>query len=180
MVVKLDVQKVRNGQYWTNRYLLDLADPLDVSVAMVNAFVNAEKPIHGLSVSFVSVRVSDMAEGTDNFIIYPQTGTGGTSDGGAALPGWMTLRADMAVVPGRPLRKYYRTYVGEAQIIGSVWLPQYVSDSLALLTTLLGAVPTWCDPQGNHAQSVVVKTDVQMRQLRRGSKKRETPVIPIA
>lgn len=180
MVVKVDVQKLRGGLYWTNRYLLDLADPLDVSEAMITAIVGVEKVIHGVSVQFVSVRVSDMAEGTDNFIVYPQTGTGATGDGGAPLAGFMTLRADLAVVPGRPLRKYYRVYVGEGQIVGSVWDETYRSSCETQLGDLLEAIPTWCDPAGNHAQNVVVKTAVQMRQLRRGSKRKVTPVIPVS
>lgn len=180
MVVKLDIQKYRQGLYWTNRWLLDLASPGDVSQAMVLAVASVEQNFHATSVTIVSARVSDMVEGTDNFYIYPLNLVGGISDGGDPLPGYVTFRADMGVGPGRPLRKYWRTYVGESQIVGGVWAPAYVANAQTLLEGLMISVPTICDPQGNQWTSVAVKSNLQMRQLRRGTRKPLTPVIPVS
>lgn len=179
MVVKVDVQKQRFGMYWTNRYLLNVASPADVSEAMAWAFGEYESQFHGTSVQFVSIRVSDMVENTDNFYIYPVSYAGVISDGGAALPGYVTTRVDLGVGAGRPLRKYYRTYVGEDKIVGSVWESAYRTLVQTNIAALLALVPTWCDPQGNEATSIAVKLPIQMRQLRRGTKKPLTPVIPL-
>lgn len=180
MVVKVDVQKTRGGVYWTNRYLLDLASPADVSEAMAFAFVQCEAAFHATDVLFVSSRVSDLVEGTDNFYIYPWSATGGTSNGGTPLPIFVTCRCDIGVGPGRPLRKYWRTFVGEDRIVGSVWETVYRETVQTAIDGLLAAVPTICDPQGNVAISAAVKPALQMRQPRRGTKKPLTPVIPVS
>lgn len=86
----------------------------------------------------------------------------------------------MGIATGRPCRKYYRTYVGEDRSTGQNWEATYVTDSQAALTTQLSFLDVLCDPQGNPVISYLVKVPIQMRQLRRGSKRRITPVIPIA
>lgn len=179
MVVKLDIQKFRQGLYWTNRYLLDLADPSDVSLEMIEAIANTEGNWHATTVTIVSARVSDMVEGTDNFIVYPLNITGAQLDGGDPIPGFVTLRADFGVGVGRPLRKYWRTYAAEALTSGGNWSNTFVAANQALLVTMLAEVPSICDPQGNRAVSVAVKTNLQMRQLRRGTRKKTQPVIPL-
>lgn len=180
MVVKLDTQKIINGQYWTNRYLLDLDGPESVSDAMILSVVASEKVIHSSAVGFVSARVSDDVIGTDNFRIFPLSGVGTQPVTGGTLPGWMTTRVDFGISFGRPCRKYYRSYVGEVAIDGHVWIAEYVASIQTTLTDLLALIPTFCDPQGNHWQSVITKTEAQMRQLRRGSRKKENPVIPVS
>jgi hypothetical protein len=180
MVVKVDVQKTRGGLYWTNRWLLALASPADVSNAMVTAICNEEAQLHATTVTIISVRVSDMVEGTDNFFIYPKNIPGTVTDVADPMPGFVTLRCDFGVGPGRPLRKYWRTYVGEGQTTGGVWAPSYVSVATDRMEELLTLVPSICDPQGNVATSVAVKSALQMRQLRRGTRKPLTPVIPVS
>lgn len=180
MVVKVDVQKSRGGVFWTNRYLLDLASPADVSYEMAGAIAGHESQFHATTVNFISTRVSDMVPDTDNFYIYPWDFTGALSDGGSPMPGFITMRTDMGVGPGRPLRKYYRTYVGEDRVAGPVWEGAYVTLVKTTLEDLLVEVPTICDPQGNQATYVVAKPPLQMRQLRRGTRKPLTPVIPVS
>jgi len=179
MVVKVDIQKTRGGLYWTNRYLLDVADPADVSDAMLQAIADAEGNWHATTVNFVSARVSDMVPNTDNFRIYPLAQAGAQNDGGNAIPGFVTLRCDMGVGPGRPLRKYYRTYAAQALITNGVYSSTFLSGDTTVMEDLLEAIPSICDPQGNRATSVAFKQQVQMRQLRRGSRKQATPVIPV-
>jgi hypothetical protein len=178
-IFNVDVQKTRGGIYWTNRYQLVRDEP-GLTPAEVAAFRFAEGPIHATTVQFVSLRISDAVPDTDNFTVYPLTGTGGTADGGTPLPGFCTLRVDIPVGFGRPCRKYYRTYVGENQSNGTTWIPEYVSDSQALMNTLQSTVAGLCDPQGNLWGTPVVKNTVQMRQLRRGTRRPLTPVIPVA
>jgi hypothetical protein len=180
VVVKVDIQKVRGGMYWTNRWLLNLAGPQLVSQAMVLAIANEESQLHATTVTIISGRVSDMVVGTDNFYIYPMNIPGTIADGGDPLPGWVTLRADFGVGAGRPLRKYWRVYLGENQVVGGVWSPGILLAVKDRMEELLTLVPTICDPQGNEATSVAAKSQLQMRQLRRGTKKRLLPVIPIA
>jgi hypothetical protein len=175
----VDVQKSRGGIYWTNRYQLERNEP-GLTPAEVAAFRSAEGPIHATTVQFVSLRISDAVPGTDNFAVYPLTGTGGTPDGGTPLPGFCCLRVDIPVGFGRPCRKYYRVYVGEAQSNGQTWIPEYVADTQALMNTLQSTVAGLVDPQGNPWGVPVVKTVIQMRQLRRGSKRQTTPVIPVS
>lgn len=180
MVVKIDVQKTRSGLFWTNRYLVDVATIGEVTGDMITAITAFEGPIHSTAVSFVSARVSDLEPNTDNFFVVPLSGTGGTSDGGNPIPGFNTLRIDFGVGVGRPLRKYLRVFVGEAQTVGQSWLTDYVTDSQALALSLIDDLPELCDPQGNRAFTVAVKNLIQMRQIRRGSRRRTEPVIPVA
>jgi hypothetical protein len=180
VVVKLDIQKFRQGMYWTNRYLLDLADPSSVSSTIVVAIASAEQNFHATSVTIISARASDMVEGTDNFFVFPLNLVGGINDGGEPLPGFITMRADFGVGQGRPLRKYWRTYVGEGQTTGGVWSPAYVSAVQTQVDYLVSSMSIICDPQGNNILNGVAKNQLQMRQLRRGTRKPTQPVIPVS
>lgn len=180
MVVKLDVQKTTANIFWTNRYLLDFATIGEVTLAMITDIVNGEKAVHSPSVQFVSARVSDMIEGTDNFIVYPWTGTGAAAGTGGNVPGYCTLRLDAGVGVGRPCRKYYRVYVATSATDGPNWQASYRNSCATALATMMSQVPALCDPQGNHWVNTAVKLQIQMRQIRRGSRRRETPVIPIS
>lgn len=182
MVVKLDVQKsLGAGQmYWTNRYLLDYADPSAVPSGEFNAIVAGERAMHSNLVQFVSLRISDIVEGTDNYIVWPLTGTGGVIPTGNPLPGWVTYRVDFGFGAGRPGRKYYRVYVGEGQQNGNVWETSYRGDVQALMNTMIAAAPSICSPDGVNVITAVAKNELQMRQLRRGTKRPLTPVIPVA
>lgn len=179
MVVKVDIQKVRSAMYWTNRYLLDVDDPGDVSLAMVTEIAEREQNFHASTVTIISARVSDMVEGTDNFYIYPLNLVGSQSDGGEPVAGFITLRVDFGVGPGRPCRKYYRTYVGEDKTTGGSWAATHVAAVQTVMTNMIALIPTLCDPQGNHWVNAAVKSNLQMRQLRRGTRKKLEPVIPL-
>lgn len=178
-VYNVDIQKVRFGVYWTNRYQI-LRDEPGLTLAEVNAFHAAEYPFHGNSVQYVSLRISDQTPNTDNFAVWPLQGAGLIPDGGAAIPGFCTLRADIPVGFGRPCRKYYRVYVGEDKIIGGNWEPSFIVTAQAAIRSLAATVTGLCDPQGNPWGDAVVKNAIQMRQLRRGTKRPLTPVIPVA
>lgn len=180
MVVKVDIQKTRQGLYWTNRWLLDAASPADVTVTMVENIAVREMNFHANTCIAVSARVSDMVPDTDNFYIYPLNFIGEQTDSTEPLPGYVTMRADFGVGPGRPLRKYWRVYIGEGHTTGGVWTSTYVDAVNTQMDLLLAAVPTICDPQGNVAITVAAKSQLQMRQLRRGTRKRTEPVIPLA
>jgi hypothetical protein len=176
----LDVQKSLRGEYWTNRYILNAASILGSTTDAV-AIVEAERAITINDVQFVSYRVSDGVPGTDEYIVVP-IGTFGLREvSTAALPLFDVLRVDFGVGLGRPSRKYLRGVLAEQDQAnyGELDLAAvaYFTTNYA---TVVAGVPGYVDVDGQDITSGRVFGQVGMRQLRRGSKRRLQPVIPVS
>lgn len=173
---QIDIQKSFGTEFWTNVYHGEVADQ-DEAVAFANALVDLEKHIHCVGVIFVNYRVRPYpgpAEGTT----YALTGEGLVT-AGAWVPLFNVLRVDFPAPTGRPSRKYYRLPLVEGDI-----------ENDALSTAKVGALQTVfdnfflgspsapaCDVDGQHLNRGVVFRQIGMRQLRRGSRRRTTPII---
>lgn len=173
---KIDIEKSMEGEFWTNRYLVNESD-LSGAALHVATLVQAEQVFHGTAVLFTKARVSDMQPDSDTYTTLPLNLSGGQADEGVFIPLFNVVRVDLGVLVGRPSRKFYRGVLRESHIsFNTVYAPLAVLIQTTLMS-MIQSVPV-CDPDLQLIQSVAVSPNVGMRQLRRGSRRRATPVIP--
>lgn len=173
---QVDIQKRIGTEYWTNRYFLGVGS-VGEAAGFVDEIVAFEKSIHSTEVIFDRARVSDGIPGTDSYVIIPLNGNGGVSGSGAHVPLFNTVRIDFGVGAGRPSRKYYRCGLGEGLMTGENWDNLLITDYQAAATAFVNGDVPYCDVDGQIIINATVMNQVQMRQLRRGSRKRNQPVI---
>jgi hypothetical protein len=180
MLVSLDIQKYLRGEYWTNRYILDIASTSAGSVP-AGQIVTAERSITIVDVQFVSYRISSIATGDDDYVVVPLETPGQRAISTQALPLFDVLRVDFGVGQGRPSRKYLRgvlseqdqTNYGELEASAQTFFSTNYGQPVA-------AVPEYVDVDGQPILTSSVFKSVGMRQLRRGTKRRLQPIIPLA
>src|SRR5215207_2253474 len=102
---RLTIEKMYQGEYWTNVYWLstDLSD----SAAAAVDILAAERAITLSPVLFTKMRIDDGVEDTDVFVTTSPNQFGLRSPGGNEMvPLFNVLRVDFAAGVGRPSRKY--------------------------------------------------------------------------
>jgi hypothetical protein len=172
---KVDIQKRLSDEFWTNRYFIR-RDTLSEAVTSANFIVEAERIFHATTVLFDRVRVSDMVPGTDEYVTSVLNSAGFQNDDGELLPLFNVLRMDLSATSGRPSRKYYRGVLRETHITFndvSNGIRNTAEDAIADLL----AIPL-VDIDDQDLVGATSFSKVGMRQLRRGSKRRTTPIIP--
>lgn len=162
------------GEYWTNVYHVSAAD-IDTAEDAMTPIVNAHKPMLSTGAFITKARVSDMVEGTDIYDTVAYNAAGTRTLPGDTLPLWMTVRVDFNTAGGgRPSRKYLRGALDEnnttalALSAGLVTAAQTYAAAIVAITGLV-------DVDGQSFVNGEVWPAPQMRQLRRGSKKKVTP-----
>lgn len=175
---QIDIQKRMGNEYWTNVYHVARSDQAGARAAGEFIISNLEIPLHREMVEFVSMRVAPFpgpSEGT----IYPIGEIGGQPNI-SYLPMFVVMRVDFPAPTGRPSRKFYRQPVAEADQENGAF-------TTAAFTAYQGVIQGFFDdPQssglidvdGQLLASGQLQVSLGMRQLRRGSKRRVTPVIP--
>jgi hypothetical protein len=171
-----DVQKVYQGEYWTNRYILEAAD-LAAATLAAHEIVDNERNIHSTLITFDKLRVSSVAEGDQEYAIESLTGNGEYNAGVLLVPLFNVVRVDFNCATGRPSRKYLRGCIGNENQVGPNLLPAYWTIVGTSYVTLMLNVPGFVDVDGQPFTSGVTMQRIGMRQLRRGRRKREAPVI---
>lgn len=171
----IDVEKRLGSEYWTNRYITDM-DSMAEGVTLGNDIVGAELLIHSELVTITKYRVS---EGAGEAYTIVTVGEPGLNEQTNLLPLFNTLRFDLPAATGRPSRKFYRGVLGESDINGDAVQSTYVTFAAALSALLKPDIESQgiVDPQGQFLTGVVQWPFVQMRQLRRGTRKRGTPIF---
>lgn len=177
-VYTIDIQKRIGSEFWTNRYIGTYAAMVN-AVAAAQSIVASERTIHSTLVSFVNFRVSN-AGISEEYTIVPVNLAGQRGETNL-LPLFNTLRYDLAAEVGRPSRKFYRGVLGEVDISGDAITVNsaFTDHGLFLLASSVEPeTPVGLhDPQGDMFVDVTVHPFVQMRQLRRGKRKRQNPVF---
>jgi hypothetical protein len=174
----MDSQKVLNGEFWTNRYMIEATDLATATTAA--AFIrDKERNVHSTIVTFDKYRVSDTVVGTDVYQVVNDNVQGTrAAPNGEWMPLFCVLRVDFNTVGGgRPSRKYLRLplyeddcYQGNtAQAIRTLVLTSYAGPLIGLAN--------FVDVDGQAFSSASASLAVGMRQLRRGSKRRALPII---
>lgn len=177
-VSQIDIEKVYLGEFFSNRYLCSLAVSGTIGDAVVAAVVAAEKQAMYDQVFFLRARHSTLTPGDDVYRNYVLTGSGVRPtpvDG--LLPQFNVIRVDFQPTAGRPSRKYLRGTLAEKDIVGSTIDPILIGTNINAYIAAIVAEDDIVDPQGDDLVSGTAIPTVAMRQLRRGSKRRTTPVL---
>lgn len=179
MPARITIQFYNNlaGRYWTNRYFT--SDDWTAAGDTMDALVAAHRAILYDNNVITNIRVDDNVEETDNYDTVAVNLPGLRSGGGfALLPLFNVARVDFDVTGGgRPSRKYLRGCLaeGDASFTG---LEAAMVTQLNTFGDALIAIGTLVDPQGQAFLDAVPWPFVQMRQLKRGSKKKIIPSSP--
>lgn len=162
--------------YWTNSYHVNAADQAAATTAGL-AIVEIERDVHYNSVVFTKMRARPAVVGALGNITSLNVTGDRASAGQDMLPLFNTVRIDFNTAVGRPSRKYIRGPVAEAdQTAGNLTSTMQTLFSTSYRAPLL-ALGSYVDVDGEAFVSGQVYAPVQMRQLRRGSKRKTTPVI---
>jgi hypothetical protein len=174
-VWQIVIEKNLGTEYWVNDYHVQANDFAD-AVAAGGDIVAIERNVHTTLVSFTKYRVrpaGSTAQGT--VIAVGLNGlAGATTD---YLPLYCTARIDMAPASGRVGRKYLKLPISEAAQAGGQFNAGFIDFMGINYITPLLALGVTCKPGGEVFSSMGVVPAVQMRQLRRGSRRRLQPII---
>lgn len=173
-IYKIDIQKSIGTEYWTNVYYTNQPD-LATAVTTATDIVTLEESIHMNFVTFDKALVTDLS--TDFFTTVPINAFGGRTPDSDRLPLWNVVRVDFAVNGRRPGRKYLRIPVLESHQTDGVLTPGEIQWIIDHYCTPLHNAGQICNEHGDAFVDIVVNPNVAMRQLRRGSKRKVTPVI---
>lgn len=174
---KVEVFKSYLGEKWENVYLVDAPTSAQASVYGVE-LANMERRFHLTFIQFDYVRASTLAEGDDDYVIVPLGSFGQREATANPLPLFVTLRVDVGVSGGgRPSRKYYRGVLEENLINYNAVDGTLRSSIAAVIQEVITGSETWpavplVDPDNQHWALPVVNPAPQMRQLRRGRRRK--------
>lgn len=174
----IDIQKKLTGLYWTNTYIVE-AGTIENAREQAWDIVRAEQAIHSARITFDKFRVSTLAKGDDTYVTVPLDQNGQYAADQVPMPPFCTLNVIFATGANRPARKYYRTLARTGDVVEDFkWRPNYIQLVTRVLGDLLGNQQiALYDRGGDPVQDFVVQDAIGMHQLRRGSKRRERPVI---
>lgn len=180
---QIDIEKKLGDEYWTNVYYVE-RDDLAAANTDAGFIAGAEANMHLVSVQFTKARIRSAIQGDEIYVTRPLNFLGTRSlENNPLLPLFNVIRVDFAAVSGRPSRKFYRACLLAGHLTGVGNLTN------AIILTAQGAVDGLFgaggmpgvplrDVDGQALTSASVFQAVGMRQLRRGSKRRTTPVLP--
>lgn len=175
---KLDIEKLLQGEYWSNRYIIEEAS-LATALLAAEPIVDAERSIHQTVVNFTKYRVSDMVLGTDIYQTVTINLPGLSTQSDQWLPLFNVVRVDFNTVGGgRPSRKYLRLPISEVWTQNGNLVNTFVSEIQINYADALIDLPQYVDVDGQAFSNASVSPYVGMRQLRRGSKRKLAPIIP--
>lgn len=176
---KIDIEKEFSNEFWTNVYYATSVD-LGAAHLVAQGILQAERQFHKDVVLFTRYRTSTVLQGDFQYITSIANLNGLVGSSSPRIPLWNVVRADMG--DGgfkRPERKYYRLPLTEDEQDNGVLTNGVFTLVQQSLVNLLGDFAgEWCGPNSEPIVSVAVYPNVAMRQLRRGSRRRQTPVIP--
>jgi hypothetical protein len=174
-VWQVDIQKQLGSEYWTNVYHVDVAGQAQAA-AVAEQIAAIEQDIHLTIVTFVNYRVRPYPSGGAPGTVYP-LGYNGQNPSGSYLPLWNTLNVVFQAATGRPSRKYLRIPIVEEAQSDGVLNPTYLASFQDNYAEPLQLIPELVDVDGQGFGAIRVLSAIGMRQLRRGSRRRVTPVI---
>lgn len=178
-IFQVDIQKNLDTEYWTNVYHVQAADRAEAAT-IADDILSAERSIHQTRVVFPSMRIAPYPGPSEGTIVV--VGLTGGAPNDPYLPLFNVLRVDFSTPVGRPSRKYYRIPIPESVQENGVLSTSFQTDfstayNLAMAPLYGGQL---VDVDGQPLTFGRLIPNVGMRQLRRGSKRRLEPVIPLA
>jgi hypothetical protein len=174
----MDAEKLYQNEYWSNRYVIE-ADNLDDASVTAAAIRLVEVNCTHSFATLTKYRVSSDNPFDDVYQIINDNRPGTWAWEGAVLPLFNRVRIDFNTVGGgRPSRKYWAPPLTESDVNGNQLEAATISHFNTAYVAALLAIEHFVDVDGQQFSSGSVFPSVAMRQLRRGSKRKQTPVIP--
>ena len=177
---QVDIQKFWQNEYWTNVYFIkDFPDLLGAS-AVAADLVQMERQFHFDVVTFSAVRTSTITPGDFQYVTTQPNEPGlVNSTGNDFLPLFNVVRVDLTDAGfKRPERKYYRCPVPESWNSGGNLAVEGENTVEGAINGFIIENPgVLCGPNGEDILEANAYPRVGMRQLRRGSKRKATPII---
>lgn len=176
----LSIQKVTGGNYWTNRYWVT-ANDFDGALVVGRQIAEIERTFTAQYVQFVSMRASTPVPDSPSQFVTEVLGFFGTKSFSTAMALTVTVRVEMWKGPRRPDVKYYRAAaraedMGSPVLYTTAFITGLNDGPLAALQNVDGLVDRGNVPYTKIEASV----KVSQHQLRRGSKAKLRPVIPVS
>lgn len=175
-VWEISIEKQLGGEYWINVYHGDVADQA-AAQALGFQIATIESSVHQSTVTFTKYRVRQVGQLAGPGTVYP-LGFPGTNGAADSLPLFCVQRVDFAVPVGRPSRKYLKLPVFEAAQSNGTFSQDHLTSINNSYSTPLLNLDGLSSNDGQTFVAIAANPVVGMRQLRRGSRKRTTPVIP--
>lgn len=168
------IQKFLNGEYWVNDYHVQAASPSEAHTRGL-AIVAIERSVHKVITAFVNMRVRNAAGGGQG-TVYPLGlfGQAGVDD---YFPLYCTVRVDMSPEFGRVGRKYLRLPLEEGGATNGTLTASTINFINQSYATPLANLAYVCKPNGQDFVAASAVPGLQMRQLRRGTRRRTQPII---
>lgn len=168
----VDTEKLYQGEYWTNRYIVAAAD-LMAAHSIGNAIVGLERTITHVNCLFTKYRTSDGVPETDVYAIQNINLFGQRNPNGEMLALFNVARFDFNVAGGgRPSRKYMRGVLTEDVVQFNTITSAAITELNNGYATPLAALAGFVDVDGQEITQGALYPFVAMRQLRRGSKRK--------
>ncbi len=167
----VDIEKMLQGEYWTNRYIVAAADLAAASV-VGGTIMGLERGIHQPAVLFTRYRTSDGQPLTDVYQVSQVNSFGLAGETFTSLlPLFNVLRVDFTTAGGgRPSRKYLRGVLTEGDINFNAIAQNRIDFYAAEYVNPLAALNAFVDVDNQQINAGSVYPFVGMRQLRRASK----------
>ncbi len=167
-----DIEKMLQGEYWTNRYIIRAAD-MAAATVIAGTIQGLEKTISQGDVLFTRYRVSDGQPNTDVYQITQVNNFGDRIDPpGTMLALFNVVRCDFTTAGGgRPSRKYLRGILTEGQVEFNTITPAMVGLVATNYVNPLVGLSGFVDVDDQEINAGSVYPFVGMRQLRRASKR---------
>jgi hypothetical protein len=176
-MARLTIEKMYQNETWVNVYWL--AGAIGDNGAAAADIIQAEQAVHYSPILITKARLDDGVEDTDVYANILINEFGARAIGSSQLlPLFNCLRVDFAAGGGSPSRKYLRGCLSEADVNFMTIDPDGVVGLQGLYGTPVAAVANFVDVDGEDITQATTFPFVQMRQLRRGSKKKTTPSSP--
>ena len=173
---KLIIEKQFGTEYWVNDYYLDSADMAQAD-SDAQPIIDAEIAIHQVGVQFTKYRISTVVPDDDVFSNFALNVSGTRGAAGDMLPLFNVLRVDITAASGRGGRKYLRGVLCEEDTTFNVINPGSITSFDTLYCNVLDGLSYLVKSNGVALVDATVYPNVGMRQLRRGSRRRTTPII---
>lgn len=174
---KLLIEKQMLGEYWVNDYHFTATD-LDDAESKAGPIIDAERAITGSAVTFTQYRISTVDPDDGIFRTLALNEPGEVSFVASYMQLWNVVRVDFAAASGRAGRKYLRGCLSEDSVQFDILTPAEVAAVQTNYCDPLVALGYLEKPDGVLLTDSVVNSKMGMRQLRRGSKRKTTPIIP--
>lgn len=179
---QVTIQKTDGHEFWTNDYFLDSSDLGLAHNTATTVIAPAEQGIHNNLITINKARTSTVAPADFTFLTTDLDLVGTYGDDANPLPLFNVVRVDIAVGLGRPGRKFYRLGWG---VNRTTPLYRWMATEASNVTTAVEAMRLACDGAGTPITNkrgdlwvnAVAFPLIGMRQLRKGSKRKEEPVI---